>query len=130
MNLSFSRVFIHFTPIESSIRARVHWAEHTPRILSFSRLFSRTQILLFLSRRRVHQTPAIALDSMMTGQTAANEDASERLAEVGAILAAGLRRLLGHQSSGELPPGGESSLHFSPAQSGGVPPYSPEASHD
>jgi hypothetical protein len=66
----------------------------------------------------------------MTGQTAANEDASERLAEVGAILAAGLRRLLGHQSSGELPPVGESSLHFSPDQSGGVPPYSPEASHD
>jgi hypothetical protein len=42
----------------------------------------------------------------MTSQTAANEDASERLSEVGAILADGLRRLLGHQSSGELPPVG------------------------
>jgi len=66
----------------------------------------------------------------MTGQTPANADAAERLSEVGAILAAGLRRLLGHQSSRELPPAGECSLHFSPDQSGGVPPYSPEASHD
>jgi hypothetical protein len=66
----------------------------------------------------------------MTVQTAANEDASERLSEVGAILAAGLRRLLGHQSSGDLSPVGESLLHFSPDQSGGVPPCSAEVFHD
>jgi hypothetical protein len=72
----------------------------------------------------------MVLDSMMTGRTAANVDAAERLSEVGAILAAGLQRLVGRQSSGELPPAGESSLHISPDQSGVEPPCSPEVSHD
>lgn len=53
----------------------------------------------------------------MIGQTAANAYAAEPLSEVGAILAAGLQRLLGRQSSGELPSAGESSLHISPNQS-------------
>jgi hypothetical protein len=38
--------------------------------------------------------------------------------EIGAILAGGLQRLLSRQSSGELPPSGESSLRISPDQSG------------
>lgn len=66
----------------------------------------------------------------MTGQTAANADAAERFSEVGAILAAGLQRLLGRQSSGELPSTGERSLHISPGKSGVVPPRSPEGSHE
>lgn len=56
----------------------------------------------------------------MTGQTAANEDASERLSEISAILVAGLQRLLGRQSSGELPSVGESSLHYAADQSAHV----------
>jgi hypothetical protein len=55
--------------------------------------------------------------------------AAERLAEIAEILAAGLMRLLARKSSQTAAHCGESSLHFSPDQSGGVPPYS-EAPHD
>jgi hypothetical protein len=53
-------------------------------------------------------------------------EASERLAEIGTILATGLQRLSLRQSSGELPDVGESSLHFTPDQSGDAPPCSAE----
>jgi hypothetical protein len=54
----------------------------------------------------------------------------DRLTEIADILAAGLTRLAIRKSSRKPADFGESSLHFSPDQSGGVPPYSPEASHD
>jgi hypothetical protein len=46
---------------------------------------------------------------------------AERLAELGALLAAGLIRLLPPKSSEELPLPGESLLDFSAKQSGGGP---------
>jgi hypothetical protein len=54
----------------------------------------------------------------------------DHLTEIADILAAGLTRLAVRKSSRKLADFGESSLHFSPEQSGGVPPYSLEASHD
>jgi hypothetical protein len=57
-------------------------------------------------------------------------DSNHRIAELAEILATGLQRVLARQSSQNLPVTGESSLHISPNQSGGVPPYSPEAPHD
>jgi hypothetical protein len=59
-----------------------------------------------------------------------NPDASERLSEIAEILAVGLTRLEARKSSRKPTEFGESSLHFSPDQSGGVPSCSPEASHD
>jgi hypothetical protein len=55
---------------------------------------------------------------------------SGRLDEIAEILAAGLRRLETRKSSRKPAEFGESSLHFSPDQSGGVPPCSAEASYD
>jgi hypothetical protein len=55
---------------------------------------------------------------------------NEHLIEIAEILAAGLTRLEARKSRQKPAEFGESSLHFSPDQSGGVPPYSPEASHD
>jgi hypothetical protein len=52
-----------------------------------------------------------------------------RLDEIAEILAAGLTRLGARKSSRKPAEFGESSLHFSPDQSGGVPPCSAEASH-
>ena len=57
-------------------------------------------------------------------------DSNERISDLAEILAAGLTRLEIQKSSRKPTEFGESSLHFSPDQSGGVPPYSPEASHD
>ena len=54
----------------------------------------------------------------------------DHLTEIADILAAGLTRLGLRKSSRKPADFGESSLHFSPVQSGGVPPYSPEAPHD
>jgi hypothetical protein len=65
-----------------------------------------------------------SLVSNMTRQTL------HHLTEIAEILAAGLMRLGSHKSSQKPAELGESSLHFSPNQSGGVPPYSAEASHD
>ena len=77
------------------------------------------------SRRAIptskHVSPDFAKD---------NHDASERLSEIAEILAAGLTRLEARKSSPNPTEFGESSLHFSPDQSGGVPPCSAEASHD
>jgi hypothetical protein len=58
------------------------------------------------------------------------ETALPNLAEIAEILAVGLTRLETRKSSRKPTEFGESSLHFSPDQSGGVPPYSAEASHD
>jgi hypothetical protein len=55
---------------------------------------------------------------------------TEHLIEIAEILALGLTRLQARKSSPKLTELGESSLHFSPDQSGGVPPCSAEASHD
>jgi hypothetical protein len=55
---------------------------------------------------------------------------AKRISEIAEILAVGLSRLEGRMSSRKAAEFGESSLHFSPDQSGGVPPYSGEASHD
>lgn len=54
--------------------------------------------------------------------------ANERIAEVGAILADGLQRVLARQSSAKAPGNGESLLHFTPDQSGDPPPCSAEVS--
>jgi hypothetical protein len=70
--------------------------------------------------------PAITLDRMMTGPTAANADPAVRLSELGAILAAGLQRLIARQSSELSADVGESSLHFTPDQSGHSNSVSPE----
>jgi hypothetical protein len=58
------------------------------------------------------------------------ENPTDHLAEIAEILAAGLSRLEARKSSRKPTEFGESSLHFSPDQSGGVPPYSAEAPHD
>ena len=58
------------------------------------------------------------------------EPQNEHLTEIAEILAAGLMRLEARKSSRKPAEFGESSLHFSPDQSGDVPPYSAEASHD
>jgi hypothetical protein len=55
---------------------------------------------------------------------------NEHLIEIAEILAVGLTRLEARKSSRKAAEIGESSLHFSPNQSGGVPPYSPEACYD
>jgi hypothetical protein len=54
----------------------------------------------------------------------------EHLGEIGEILAVGLTRLEARKSSRKPAEFGESSLHFSPDQSGGVPSCSAEAPHD
>ena len=54
---------------------------------------------------------------------------SSHLAEIAEILAAGLRRLETRKSSRKPAEFGESSLHFSPDQSGGVPPCPAEVFH-
>jgi hypothetical protein len=55
---------------------------------------------------------------------------AKRISEIAEILAVGLSRLEARKSSRKPTEFGESSLHFSPDQSGGVPPCSAEASHD
>ena len=55
---------------------------------------------------------------------------NEHLIEIAGILAAGLSRLEARKSSRKPTEFGESLLHFSLDQSGGVPPCSAEASHD
>ena len=60
----------------------------------------------------------------------ADPESFERISEIVQILAGGLMRLKARKSSRKPAEFGESSLHFSPDQSGGVPPYSAEASHD
>jgi hypothetical protein len=65
-----------------------------------------------------------------TAHDMAGLDGGDHLLEIAEILAAGLTRLGVRKSSRKPAEFGESSLHFSPDQSGGVPPYSPEVPHD
>jgi hypothetical protein len=58
------------------------------------------------------------------------EPQAEHLIEIAEVLAVGLTRLEVRKSSLKPTEFGESSLHFSPDQSGGVPRHSAEASHD
>ena len=63
---------------------------------------------------------------MMNGVNLSDGAPSERLAEIGGLLAEALMRLQSRKSSvfpGEI---GESSLHFTPDQSGHAKPVSPE----
>ncbi len=62
--------------------------------------------------------------------TETDPESCDQASEIAEILAAGLTRLEARKSSRKPTEFGESSLHFSPDQSGGVPPYSAEASHD
>jgi hypothetical protein len=48
-------------------------------------------------------------------------DGADRIVEIASILAAGLMRLRARKSSGFSPETGESSLHFSPPESGHEP---------
>ena len=57
-------------------------------------------------------------------------DGGERLSEVAEILAVGLSRVKALKSSRKSAEFGESSLHFTPDQSGDAPPCSAEVSHD
>jgi hypothetical protein len=70
------------------------------------------------------------MDSMMNGVNLSDGTPSERLAEIGGLLAAALMRLHTRKSSAFAGEFGESSLHISPDQSGDAPPCSPEAFHD
>jgi hypothetical protein len=64
----------------------------------------------------------------MTIPIEVDSDSSERLAEIGKILAAGLMRLQARMSSGLSGQNGESSLHYDASQSGHAAPFSPEVS--
>jgi hypothetical protein len=65
------------------------------------------------------------LSSKITGTDA---EGGERLSEIADILAAGLTRLEARKSSRKSAEFGESSLHFTPDQSGDAPPCSAEVS--
>jgi hypothetical protein len=62
--------------------------------------------------------------------TTTNTEENGRIIEIAELLAAGLTRLEARKSSRRSTEFGESSLHFSPDQSGGGPPCSAEAPHD
>jgi hypothetical protein len=57
-----------------------------------------------------------------------SDEANECLSEIAEILAAGLSRLEARKSSRKSEETGESSLHFTPDQSGDAPPCSAEVS--
>ena len=58
----------------------------------------------------------------MSGVCASKLSGDERIAEIVSLLAIGLARLKGRQSSSLLPPPGDSYLDLSPHQSGGAEP--------
>ena len=60
--------------------------------------------------------------------TKSDDSPDKRLAEIAEMLAAGLLRLEARKSSQKSAEFGESSLHFTPDQSGDAPPCSAEAS--
>jgi hypothetical protein len=70
------------------------------------------------------------MDSTMGDATLSDGSPDDRIFEIGTLLAGALMRLRRGKSSAIPGDFRESSLHFSPSQSGGVPPYSAEASHD
>ena len=62
---------------------------------------------------------------MLNGFNPNQLSATERIAEIGEILAAGLMRLRARKSSQLSAEDGESSLHFMPPESGHTPMLSP-----
>jgi hypothetical protein len=64
----------------------------------------------------------------MNGTGFYGDNTGQRLAEIGALLAQALTRLQIRQSSAFVAESGESSLHFTPDQSGDANPVSPEVS--
>jgi len=58
------------------------------------------------------------MDSAMTGTDFSDRNTRQRLAEIGTLLAQALTRLHSRQSSTFVGKSGESSLHFTPDQSG------------
>jgi hypothetical protein len=66
------------------------------------------------------------MDSMMNGVNLSEGAPSERLAEIGGLLAQALMRLRIRKSSVFPSETGETSLHFMPDQSGHANPVSPE----
>jgi hypothetical protein len=69
----------------------------------------------------------VILASLVTNMTNQTPD---HLTEIAEILALGLSRLEARKSSRKLADFGESSLHFTPDQSGDAPRSSAEAAHD
>jgi hypothetical protein len=65
-----------------------------------------------------------------TRTTATKAEESDRVSDIAEILATGLSRLAARKSSRKSMEFGESSLHFTPDQSGDAPSCSAEASHD
>ena len=63
---------------------------------------------------------------MLNGFNPNQLSATERIAEIGEILAAGLMRLRVRKSSQLSAETGESSFHFMPGESGHAPVLSPE----
>jgi hypothetical protein len=97
-------------------------------LLSFPPGYFQKSIWLFLSQEGVHQRPVFEMDSPMNSAPSFHIEPSERLAEIGGLLAAALIRLQTRKSSRFHTNFGESSLHFSLGQSGDAPTCSPEAS--
>ena len=58
---------------------------------------------------------------MLNPKRSSPDEAREPIAEIGSILAVGLKRLRARKSSDLSAETGESSLHFSPAESGHEP---------
>jgi hypothetical protein len=68
------------------------------------------------------------MDSMMNPAHPFGSNPSERIAEIGGLLAQALKRLQSRKSSAILGEFGESSLHFTPDQSGDAEPCSAKVS--
>jgi hypothetical protein len=66
------------------------------------------------------------MDSAMNGTDFSGDNTGQRFTEIGALLAQALMRLQTRQSSAFVADAGESSLHFTPNQSGHAEPFSPE----
>jgi hypothetical protein len=72
----------------------------------------------------------MTLSEPSSSTAAAGSEARQRVSEIAEILAVGLSRLEARKSSRKSADFGESSLHFTPDQSGYALPRSAEASHD
>src|SRR5205085_7101410 len=82
------------------------------RLISFASRHVTALISMFISLRREHRA------NTMNPINANQMSASERLDEIGDLLAAGLIRLRARQSSTLSAPDGDSFLDFSPPKSG------------
>ncbi len=70
----------------------------------------------------------LSKDSMMNFADSGEQARADRLTEIGALLAEALMRLQSRKSSAILGKFGESSLHFTPDQSGDAEPCSAKVS--